>query len=157
MNHGLDTHSRLIELLESKGMPYRLSEHEDVTTSAAAAKARGVDLSTGAKALVVNADGTLVLAVVSASRKVDMEALKAILQAERVGLASIAEAESATGLPKGAIPAIGAVMGLQTYIDESVLDNDLIRFNAASRGHSVEMRASDLPAATDGIIGKFSA
>lgn len=157
MASSLEVHHRLISLLQERGVTYRLSEHAEVTTSAAAAKVRGVDLSTGAKALVVKADGELILAVVSASRKVDMNALASLLGAKYVGLASVEEAEAATGLPKGAIPAVGTVVGLRTYIDESVLDNDLIRFNAGSRAHSVEMRASDLPLVADGLVGRFSA
>jgi Ala-tRNA(Pro) deacylase len=152
----LTVHQQLVALLRDNGIEFKLSEHEEVSTSAAAAKARGVDLSTGAKALVVKADGQLVLAVVSASQRVDMAALAKLLGVPAVSLATIDEAETATGLPKGAIPAIGAVVGLPTYLDESVLEHDVVRFNAASKSHSVELRSSDLLTVSNAVVGRFS-
>jgi prolyl-tRNA editing enzyme YbaK/EbsC (Cys-tRNA(Pro) deacylase) len=41
-------------------------------------------------------------------------------------------------------------------MDSAVLENDLIRFNAASRTHSIEMRASDLAEVVKPTVGEIT-
>ena len=51
-------------------------EHEPTPTSELAAKVRGVDLATGAKAMVLRSKGTFFMCVLRASDKIDMKKLK---------------------------------------------------------------------------------
>lgn len=49
----LNVFEKILALLEQHHVPYKLTEHESVRTSEEAARLRGVDLKTGAKAMIV--------------------------------------------------------------------------------------------------------
>ena len=55
---GLPVFERLKAALESAGVLFKHTRHEPVYTSAEAAAIRGVSLHSGAKALILKADGT---------------------------------------------------------------------------------------------------
>jgi Ala-tRNA(Pro) deacylase len=135
---------RIVECLEQRGVPFSLSEHRPVKTSAEAARVRGVELRTGAKAMVVSASGGIVLAVLPADRRIDWRKLKRALDVDDASLASPEEAERLTGVPVGSVPPLANLLHLNSVFDPALLENELIRFNAGSRTHSIEMRSEDL-------------
>ena len=65
--------------MNSNKIDYKLITHEAVRTSEEAAKIRGNDLKSGAKAMVVKAGENFFLIVLSAERKIDWKKLKNIL------------------------------------------------------------------------------
>lgn len=143
--------------LDAIGVDYVLTEHAEVRTSAEAARIRGVDLRTGAKAMVVAAGDRLWLVVLAADRKLDWKKLRAVLGTRKVGLAPSADAERATGIQVGAIPPLGNLIGLETIFDQSVVDTDVVHFNAGSRTHSIEMRSDDLVRVVSPRVARVSA
>ena len=48
-----------------------------------------------------------------------------------------------TGCVKGSVPPIGSVLGLDTYCDPRLAENEMIHFNAGSLTDSVTMRYDD--------------
>lgn len=133
-------------LLQKSEIEYTLSKHPPVRTSQEAAKIRGVEIESGAKALIVKAKGEYFLFVVSAVKKLDWKKVAAILGVgpKKVRLASIEEAEKLTGLKVGGIPPFGNVIGLKTYFDRGLLDLKEVNFNAGLKTHSISMNARDL-------------
>lgn len=153
----MPTVQEITKLLDERGISYRLMEHEPVRTSAEAARVRGVELHTGAKALVVETEKGLHLAVLPADERLDWRKLRHALGADRVSLASRDEVEAVTGLQVGAIPPFGNLLDLETIFDNAVLANEVVRFNAASRSHSIEMRSEDLAAIVKPSVASITA
>ncbi len=132
------------QLLTEKHIEYHLSEHEKVRTSEEAAKARGLDPKTGAKAMVVKLPEEYILCVLPGNCVIDWKKLKLHLGVKRIRLATEEEAESITHVEMGCVPPLGNVLHLKTYLDPKVLENEWINFNPGSRTRTIQMRSSDL-------------
>ncbi len=77
------TFEQVVKLLEERGVQFNLTVHAPCRTSAESALVRGVSLSSGAKALLLmgllKGGGTrTVLAVMSASRKIDNKKIRTV-------------------------------------------------------------------------------
>jgi len=147
----------LREFLQRSGIRFDVSEHVPVYTSEAAARVRGVELKTGVKALVLKTEeGGFVLGLVAADRKIDLKKLAKIVGAKRLQLASSEEVLKLTGCEVGSVHPFGNLFGLSTYLDSSVLENDMVNFNAGLHTVSVQMKAKDLVKATGPMVEDFS-
>lgn len=136
---------KIKELLGKNKIQYKLYEHEPVYTSEQAAKVRGSKLQEGVKALVLKSDsGNFILALVAANRKVDLEKLAKAVNSKRLVLAKPDEVLEQTGCEIGSVPPFGNVLGLQTYMDPSVAENEFVEFNAGLRTTSIRMKSKDL-------------
>jgi Ala-tRNA(Pro) deacylase len=149
-------HARLVALLEAEAAAFRLSRHEPVTTSAGAAAARGAELRSGAKAMLVKGKTGFVLAVLAADRKVDWKLLAPLVGGKGARFANDDELREATGLSKGAVPPFGRLFGLRTVYDRSLLDVETVNFNAGTHTDSVTMRRDDLIRVGGGELASFS-
>jgi Ala-tRNA(Pro) deacylase len=153
---GGDTAERLVELLRRSGATFRTVEHEAVTTSEEAARVRGTPLQQGAKALVCRAGGTHVLLVLPANRRMDSRAFKRAYGVKDVAMISAQELKDLTGLEVGAVPPFGSLIGLPTYVDERLLDEPNISFNAGRRTFSVVLATEDYQRIENPIVGRFA-
>ena len=120
-------HERLVALLRDEGVEFRLTHHEAVTTSEAAAAVRSADPSTGAKAMLVKGKTGFVLAVLAGDRRVDWKLL-APLVGKGARFANDDELIEVTGLTKGAVPPFGGLFGVATIYDESLLEVEAAGF-----------------------------
>lgn len=133
----------IIKLLDEDGAEYRTFEHEAVRTSEQAAAVRGTPLQRGAKALLLECGDSLILAVLSASARVDYKTLKKTLGVKRLQMAAAEKVLAATGCQPGGVPPFGGLFDLRTIVDPLLLENEWIDFNAGERTRSVEMRSAD--------------
>ena len=143
-------------LLDANNVSYKLMEHEAGYTSEQAAQVRGTRLQQGAKALVFEADKRPLLLVVAADRRIDSRAFKRVFGVKDLRLASAERMTELTGLTIGAVPPFGSLMGLPTYVDEPVLENEEIVFNAGSLTRCILMKAVDYLRLEQPIQGNFS-
>ena len=90
----------ILALLDRHGAEYRTFEHEPVRTSEEAALVRGTPLARGAKAILLDADGECVLAVLSAADKMKSSALR-----KHLGVRSMSFL-TPNRFPKGGIPPV---------------------------------------------------
>jgi Ala-tRNA(Pro) deacylase len=151
-----EIHRQLVELLQREAVEFRLTQHDRVTTSADAAAVRGVELRSGAKAMVVKGREGLVLAVLAADRKVDWKRLAPLVGGKGARFANDDELLESTGLTKGAVPPLGSLFGLRTIYDESLLAVDTVNFNAGLHTKSISMRRDDLIRVGGGEVSAFS-
>jgi len=149
-------HAELITLLRAEEVDFRLTHHDPVTTSAEAAAARGAELRTGAKAMLVKARTGFVLAVLTADRKVDWKLLAPLVGGKGARFATDEELREATGLSKGAVPPLGRLFGLRTIYDRGLLQVPVVNFNAGTHTDSITMARSDLIRIGGGEIADFS-
>ena len=147
----MSKHADLISKLDAAGITYELSHHDPTPTSADAARVRGVDLHTGAKAIVTKGHktGKHYLFVLPADMKLDNKKARDTV-GENVGFA--ADVEAVTGCVPGSVPPFGSVIGLPTFVDRHLAENDIINFNAASLTDSVAMKYSDYLAIEQPIV-----
>lgn len=138
----MEVYNKIIALLNERGIVYTTEHHEAVTTSEAAAQARGVSLHAGAKALVMRGKktGTHWLFIMPADLRMSSKKADALV-GEKVSFAP--DPETVTGCVKGSVPPFGSVLGLKTYCDKRLEENTIIHFNAGSLTDSVSMRYVD--------------
>jgi Ala-tRNA(Pro) deacylase len=134
---------RLHERLQAAGIAFTVLRHEPVYTSEQAAAVRGVPLASGAKALVLKAGESFVLAVVPADRKLDSKKARTALGSRSIRFASREEVEQITGLQPGSIPPFGSLFGLPTWCDPALGESASINFNAGDHSISVQMSYAD--------------
>jgi Ala-tRNA(Pro) deacylase len=150
-------HAELIALLSAEAAHFSLLRHDAVTTSAEAAAVRGTELRSGAKAMLVKAkSGGFVLLVLAGDRKVDWKLLAPLVGGKGARFATDEELHAATGLTKGAVPPLGALFGLRTIYDRSLLEVDSVNFNAGTKTESVTMARDDLIRIGGGEVASFS-
>ncbi|MFH1145858.1 MAG: YbaK/EbsC family protein [bacterium] len=134
----------IIKLLDESQTPYTLSVHKPVRTSEEASKIRGVEMKTGAKAMVIKANGFYHLLVLPADRKINWKKVKQLLNGKDATMATEQEAETVTHVQMGAVPPFGNILNLPTYFDDQILENEISNFNVGLRTHSVSMKTADL-------------
>jgi Ala-tRNA(Pro) deacylase len=148
---------RIRELLDSRGIDYRVVEHGPTRTSEESAQARGEPLRVGGKALVLSVDGELRLLVLSAATKLDSRAVKRHFGAKKTRFASRDELLERTGLEPGAVPPFGEpILPLPLYVDEALCANERIAFNAGSLIRSIVMPMPDYLATASPDVFRFA-
>jgi Ala-tRNA(Pro) deacylase len=153
------TPDRICAWLDGLAIGYRRLTHAITRTSEESASARGEPLEIGAKALVLKADERFVLLVLSAARRLDNEAAKALLGARRVRFADRGELRALTGLEPGSVPPFGRpIVALDLFVDGSLTRLERVAFNAGSLTESLVMAGADyLRAAQPNRIAEFAA
>jgi Ala-tRNA(Pro) deacylase len=152
----MEIFEKIRELLANNRIEYTLTEHGIVKTSEEAAAVRGVELKSGAKAMLVKTKVNNFLFVLPADKKVDWRKVKEILGVKDASLMPPDEAEELTGLKMGSVPPFGNVLGIKTYFDKGILDNEKVNFNPGSLTHSIQMKPEDLVELIKPEIVEFS-
>jgi Ala-tRNA(Pro) deacylase len=145
MNSDLSVHDRLVRHLTESGVSFRQLHHEPTPTSADAARVRGEPIGSGAKALLLKADGQFHLFVLPGDRRLDSASVKRQLGLDRLRFASKEELLAETGLVPGAVPAFGRpVLPFDLTADVTIGQAyPTVAFNAGSLTDSIIMSASD--------------
>lgn len=130
--------------LALEGVSFREVHHEPTLTSADSARARGEDLRTGGKALLMKGDETFRLFVLPADRKLDSQAVRKAWNVRKLRFASREELLKMTGLVPGSVPPFGPpILPFELFVDEAIRDNPRIAFNAGSLTDSIVLPTSD--------------
>jgi prolyl-tRNA editing enzyme YbaK/EbsC (Cys-tRNA(Pro) deacylase) len=125
-------------LLDEHGVEYRAFHHEPTRTAQEAARVRGLPVEIGGKSIVARVDRTFRLFVLSGARRLYSRAICKRLGAERFRFATAEELLDLTGLVPGSVPPFGRpILPFDLYLDEAILDNDRIAFNAGTLTDSI--------------------
>jgi Ala-tRNA(Pro) deacylase len=135
--------NRIEALLRAHEVTPQVTHHEPVFTSEEAAAIRGVELCSGAKALVCKCDGQMVMFVVPADRRLDSKAVRREAGWRKIRFASQDEVLEITGLRPGSIPPFGSLFKLPTCCDPALGENERINFNAGDHAISVSITYAD--------------
>ena len=136
---------RLLELFQHEHVEYRLFEHAPVYTSEQASKVRGVELRSGVKAMLLRThEGKFILADIAADRRIDFASLERMLASKHIRFATKEEVLSVTKCEPGSVHPIGRLFGIETYLDDTVLQNDRVNFNIGMLTKSVQITSQDL-------------
>ena len=143
-----DTYSQLVAFLDQHGAQYRLIDHAPEGRTEIVSPMRGNALSQAAKCIVLMVKlgkkvTKYVLAVVPGDARVDLNAVKAIMQGTYVSFASADIAERLAGSVAGTILPFSFNPELALVVDPSLLENDEVYFNAARLDRSMVLKTSD--------------
>lgn len=147
---------KIVDLLNKNHITYKLYEHAPVFTSSDAAKIRRTKETQGAKALLFIADGKPILLVLPGSLKVDTKAFKNNNRISDLRFAKREEVFNLTGVEVGAVPPLGNVMNIPTFVDKKLLDEEEIAFNAGSHTRSIKMKTKDFISLCKPSLDSFS-
>jgi Ala-tRNA(Pro) deacylase len=148
---------KLKEFLDKEGVKYVTVSHSVAYTAqeiAARAHVRGRSL---AKTVMVKLDGTVAMAVLPATFKVDFDLLKEASGANEVELAS--EREFKNMFPDcelGAMPPFGNLYGFDVYVAKTLAQDDEIAFNAGSHTELIKLPYSDFERLVDPKVVRIS-
>jgi len=149
--------SKLKKLLDESHIKYITINHSPAYTARETAASTFVPRREFAKTIIVDLDGEKVMAVVPASRHVDVTALVKMTGAEIGRLAT--EEEFETLFPDcevGAMPPFGSLYGMRVILDNMVSEVDDICFNAGSHAQIIRMECDDFIRLEQPATGEFA-
>ena len=149
---------RLIDLLETHHVRYRLRAHPPTYTAQEEAGAEHLPGRRVAKVVIALADGDTVMLVLAADRHVDFGAVARIVRHESARLAREAEIERLfPDCDVGAMPPFGHLYGLPVFLDEELAREPSITFLAGTHEESVAIMTEDFERLERPIRTSFSA
>jgi Ala-tRNA(Pro) deacylase len=149
---------KLQSYLDRRGVRYEKVPHARAVSASQAAHAAAIRDDRMAKAVLVQAGDEYMLAVVPASRHVQLDELQRWL-GKPVRLAEERESEDLfADCDLGAMPAVGGAYDLETVIDDSLLRGEDVYFEGGDHTTLVHVHAEDWRRLTkDAAHGAFSA
>jgi Cys-tRNA(Pro)/Cys-tRNA(Cys) deacylase len=121
-----------------------------------AARALGFEPEQVFKTLLTDVDGSLTVAIVPVSGKLDLKALASTVGGKKAQLADPRLAERRTGYVVGGISPVGQKIAHPTVLDESAELFDTILVSGGRRGFDVELAPADLVRITDAIVAAIA-
>jgi|SRR3989344_2513833 len=151
---------KIKNLLMENNVWFETFEHEPVRTSEEASKLRtGYTLDQGAKTAVVRVKKSgegkfFVMIVLQGSKKFDKNKIKENFGLSDLRFATEEEVAKITDrvLP-GGIPPFGNLFGLQVYMDEGLVEQEKMVFNAGDKSFSIGMKTADYVDIVKPIMG----
>jgi Ala-tRNA(Pro) deacylase len=143
-----EAYERLIALLDENQAQYRLIDHAAEGRTEVVSPLRGNALEQAAKCIIVMVKQgkkvtKYVLAVVSGDARVDLGALKTLLDGTYISFASPEIAEELAGSVVGTVLPFAFDERLELIADPELLKHDEIFFNAGRLDRSMALRTAD--------------
>jgi len=147
--------------LETAGVGFSVHEYdpgEDLRDfGREAAEALGLPPDQVFKTLVVDVDGTLVVAVVPVSCQLSMKRVASAAGGKRATMCEPGRAERSSGYVVGGISPLGQRRPLRTLVDESVELYDVIYVSGGKRGMDVGVAPADLVDLLHAVVAPITA
>jgi Ala-tRNA(Pro) deacylase len=157
-----DVFDQLVALLNESKAKFRVIEHEAEGRSEAISAIRGNRPDQAAKAMVLDLRGggggrRNLLAILPGNRKLDFNAVASLFEARKCGFASPETAQALTGCIMGAVPPFALNPDLAIVVDEDLLANETLFFNAGRLDRSMELDTKDWLATARPRVAKIAA
>ena len=141
---GTDAPPTLQSFLDAMQVAYRVSHHPTAYTAQDLAMAEHVSGKKVIKPVVVRADEEFVMCALPACYKVDLDELRDQLQVRDIELCKEDKLrELFPDCELGAEPPIGRLYGMTTLMDESLVRDDHVTFQAGTHTDAVTMSLAD--------------
>jgi Ala-tRNA(Pro) deacylase len=157
-----DTFERIVALLTEAKASFRIIEHEAEGRSEKISVIRGNRPDQAAKAMVLDVRGggggrRHVLAILPGNSKLDFAAVAALFEARKCGFASPDTAQALTGCVMGAVPPFSLNPDLTIVVEEGLLANKTLFFNAGRLDRSMELDTRDWVAVAKPRVARIAA
>jgi Uncharacterized conserved protein len=147
---------KLIEFLRENNIKFVVISHSPAYTALEIAESAHIPGQVLAKTVMVDIDGQLAMAVLPASRMINLELLKESVGAENVILSCEQEfARRFPGCELGAMPPFGNLFGMQVYVSPDLAEDDEIAFNAGSLSELILLSYKDFVRLVNPKVVKF--
>ena len=135
---------KLKQILDQRSIKYISINHSPTYTARETAASTFVPRREFAKTIIVDLDDEKVMAVVSASRHVDLASLRALAGANEARLVSEDEFKALfPDCEPGAMPPVGSLYDMRVFVDEMITEIDDLCFNAGSHEQILRMDCGD--------------
>ncbi|MDO8120128.1 Cys-tRNA(Pro) deacylase [Isoptericola sp. b490] len=150
-----------IVALERAGVAHTVHPYEHDASSTVgygleAAEVLGIPPEQVYKTLMADVDGTLTVAVVPVTGKLDLKALASAVGGKRATMADPAVAERVTGYVVGGISPLGQKTAHPTVVDETVVLFDTVYVSGGRRGLDIGLAPDDLVALTEATVADIA-
>ncbi len=145
------------QFLSGQGVQYKTLLHRPTFDAQRMAQAVHINGNYVAKTVVLRADGRDVLAVLQATHHVDLDAVRDLLGAASIDLAS--EREFSDKFPDcqlGALPPFGSQYGMRTLVDSSLAGDEEIVFEGNTHEEAVRLRFDDYVRLEHPMVASFT-
>jgi len=142
------------DALRDLGFDLNVIEHAESTRTAQEAADRvGVTLGQIVKSLIFKGKetGKPILVLTSGANRVDEKRIKAYA-GEKIGRADADFVRGVTGYAIGGVPPIAHIQKMETYLDEDLMQYDLIWAAAGTPNAVFELTPADLQKMTAGLV-----
>jgi Ala-tRNA(Pro) deacylase len=146
----------LIDFLNRSKVRYEVLHHPEAFTAQELAAIEHVKGRSHAKVVMVKAEGEVLMAVLPADHRVDLEKLDKAT-GRKTALAT--EAEFKALFPDcavGTMPPFGELYGVPAYLDTSLTDAERIVFEAGTHSDAIRMRYADYARVAKSTIADFA-
>jgi Ala-tRNA(Pro) deacylase len=149
---------RLKDYLDREGVKYVSISHSPAFTAVETARSAHVQSKDFAKAVMVQIDDRLAMAVLPASEKLDLAKLKEAAGGGHVRLALESEFDRKfPGCEPGAMPPFGNLYGVPVYVADTLAADEEIAFNAGTHAELLRMAYKDYERLVAPQVAKLSA
>jgi Ala-tRNA(Pro) deacylase len=137
--------SLVTDYLTERGVGFEVVPHRRAFTSLQEARAVGVAADQVVKTVALWTGGKYVLAVVPASRRLELRLVRQALEDSAARLATEAELQADfPGYELGALPPLGSLLGVPLLVDPEVLGHEVVVFAAGTETESVRAATPEL-------------
>lgn len=148
---------QLEHYLREHKVAYQIQHHPQAYTAQQIAECEHISGKKVAKSVVVSANGKLVMLVLSAACRVDLDKVRALLRAQDVSLAH--EAEFQNTFPDcdvGAMPPFGNLYSLPVYVETSLTRQETIVFPIGTHTETMSLKYADLERLLQPAVADFA-
>ncbi|MBD3362553.1 aspartate--tRNA(Asn) ligase [Candidatus Dojkabacteria bacterium] len=137
--------NEIIRQLKENEFEYEHQEHEPTPTSEDSSKVRGTKPEEGVKAIILKGKttGKNYQFNLPSQLKMNMKKVAKIV-GERCEFEDPKVLEKRFGIVVGGVPPFGNLLGLKTYFDKRILDEERAAFNCGMQTESIIMKSNDL-------------
>jgi Ala-tRNA(Pro) deacylase len=137
--------SLVTDYLTERGVGFQVVPHRRAFTSLQEARELGVAADEVLKTVALWTGGKYVLAVVPASRRLELRLVRQALEDPAARLATEAElGADFPGYELGALPPLGSLLGVPLLVDPEVLGHEVVVFAAGTETESVRVATGEL-------------
>lgn len=145
------------EFLDQNNIKYVSIKHSKAFTAQEIAASAHIDGKKIAKTVVLKVDGQIVFAVLPATYKVDFDLIKESIGSKDVRLANEQEfKDKCPGCEVGAMPPMGNLFNIDTYVAASMVEDEEIAFNAGNHTELIRMNYTDFEKLVNPKVLRFS-
>lgn len=145
------------EFLDQNHLKYVSIKHSRAFTAQEIAASAHIHGKKIAKTVVLKINGKLAFAVLPASYKVDLDMLRDALGSDNIRLANEQEfKDKCPGCEVGAMPPMGNLFNINTYVAASLVEDGEIAFNAGNHTELIRMQYNDYEKVVNPKILRFS-
>ena len=142
--------------LDHEKVHYDVLPHPEAFRAVAIARKLHTPEKEMAKVVIVKVDQRFIMMVLPASWNVDLHRVRIVFATHQVRLATEEEIKSLfPDCELGAMPPFGHLYGLSVYVDQSLVEDEEIVFQAGTHSEAIRMRYWDFASLTFPMVEQF--